>query len=294
MFSRAASGEGGCYGRPMRLAVIGHLEWIRFARVRAVPPSGAIEHATDAWEGVGGAGGVAAVQLAKLAEGCLLLTALGRDRIADDARAELERSGVEVHAAIRDEPTRTAFTMVDDGGERTIVTLGDRLAPHAADPLPWDRLGGVDGVFFTAGDAAALRRARAGRTLVATSRVMDVLAEGGVALDAVVGSERDPAERYEAGRIDPPPALVVRTDGVRGGRWEAAGGGGGRYEAATPPGPVVDTYGAGDSFQAGLVFGLASGEGVGDALALAARCGAYAAAGRGPTGGQLRAADLRA
>jgi hypothetical protein len=29
-----------------------------------------------------------------------------------------------------------------------------------------------------------------------------------------------------------------------------------------------------------------------DALALAARCGAYAAAGRGPTGGQLRAADL--
>ncbi len=275
----------------MRLAVVGHIEWIRFAKVRAVPSPGAIAHATEAWEGVGGAGSVAATQLAKLGGGCLLFTALGRDRVGDDARSELEGNGVEVQAAVRDRPSRTALTMIDDAGERTIVTLGDRLEPRGSDPLPWDRLDGADGVFFTAGDAGALRRARAARLLVATSRVMDLLTTAGVALDAVVGSERDPAERYEPGRIDPPPRLVVRTDGVRGGSWETVDGGRGRYEAAVPAGPLVDSYGAGDSFQAGLLFGLASGEGVADALALAARCGAYAAAGRGPTGGQLRAPD---
>jgi ribokinase len=275
----------------VRLAVVGHIEWIRFAKVPAIPPPGGIAHATEAWEGVGGGGGVAATQLARLGGDCLLLTALDRDHVADDARSELEANGIEVHAAIRDRPTRTALTMIDDAGERTIVTLGDRLEPHETDPLPWDRLDGVDGVYFTAGDAGALRRARSARVVVATSRVMGLLATAGVALDAVVGSERDPAERYEPGRIDPPPALVVRTDGVRGGSWETADGRRGRYEAASPPGPLVDSYGAGDSFQAGLLFGLASGEGVDDALALAARCGAYAAAGRGPTGGQLRVPD---
>jgi ribokinase len=150
---------------------------------------------------------------------------------------------------------------------------------------------GVDGAFFTAGDAGALRAARAARVLVATSRAMEVLGEAGVALDAVVGSGLDPAERYEP--IEPPPAIVVRTEGRRGGSWETADGRRGRYAAAAPPGPIVDTYGAGDSFQAGLLFGLASGAGIEDAIVLAARCGAATAAGRGPTGGQLRAADLR-
>jgi ribokinase len=270
---------------------VGHVEWIRFARIHSVPPAGGIEHALEAWEGAGGGGGVAATQLAKLGGGCLFFTALGRDRIADDARTELQADEVELHAAIRDEPTRTALTMIDDGGERTIVTLGERLQPVAADPLPWERIVGADGAFFTAGDVGALRAARAARVLVATSRVMHLLAVAGVPLDAVVGSEQDPAERYEP--IDPAPAIVVRTRGRRGGSWETADGRRGRYDAATPPGPIVDTYGAGDSFQAGLLFGLASGADVEDALALAARCGAAAAAGRGPTGGQLRAADLR-
>jgi ribokinase len=121
-----------------------------------------------------------------------------------------------------------------------------------------------------------------------------VLADAGVQLDAVVGSANDPAERYEAGLVSPTPRLIVRTAGPSGGSWEAADGRRGRYAAATPPGPIVDMYGAGDSFQAGLTFGLASGLDTDAALALAARCGAFAVTGRGPTGGQLTASGLRA
>ena len=271
----------------LRLAVVGHIEWIRFARVPEVPPPGGIAHASETWEGSGGGGAVAAVQLANLAGSCLFLSALGDDRVAEDVRSDLLRRNVELHAATRAAPTRTALTMVDDRGERTIVTLGDRLHPTGADPLPWDRLDGADGVFLTAGDIDAVRRARRARVLVATSRVMDLLAGADVALDAVVGSAGDPAERFEPERLTRAPALIVRTDGARGGTWETAGGRRGRYEPATPPGPIIDTYGAGDSFQAGLTFGLASGMDVEDALGVAARCGALAVTRRGPTGGQL-------
>jgi ribokinase len=278
----------------MRLAVVGHIEWIRFARVHRVPMPGGIEHATATWEGAGGGGAVAAVQLAKLAGACLFLSALGDDRVAGDVRTDLGSNNVELHAAERHAPSRTALTMVDDTGERTIVTLGDRLEPRGEDELPWQELAGADGVFLTAGDVRAVRAARAARVLVATSRVQGVLADAGVELDAVVGSANDPAERYEPGLVTPTPRLIVRTEGSAGGSWETADGARGRYAAATTPGPIVDMYGAGDSFQAGLTYGLARGLGAEAALALAARCGAFAVTGRGPTGGQLTASGSSA
>ena len=39
--------------RRVRLAVVGHIEWIRFARVDHVPPAGGIAHAIEAWEAAG-------------------------------------------------------------------------------------------------------------------------------------------------------------------------------------------------------------------------------------------------
>ena len=56
------------------------------------------------------------------------------------------------------------------------------------------------------------------------------------------------------------------------------------------PGPMVDSYGAGDSFAAGLTYALGEGRSVEDALALAARAGAACMTGRGPYEGQLRTA----
>jgi ribokinase len=51
---------------------------------------------------------------------------------------------------------------------------------------------------------------------------------------------------------------------------------------------VVDLYGAGDCFAAGLTFALGERRSIEDALALAARCGAWCISGRGPYAGQLR------
>ena len=50
----------------MRLAVVGHVEWVEFARVEHVPEPGDIVHALETWEEAAGGGAVAAVQLANL------------------------------------------------------------------------------------------------------------------------------------------------------------------------------------------------------------------------------------
>lgn len=275
----------------MRTAVVGHTEWIEFGHVERVPGPGDIVHATDGWEEAGGGGAVAAVQLASLAGSCTFFTALGDDDRALWTQRDLAGLGVRVRATIRGEPSRRAVVFVDANGERTITTLGRRLEPIAGDHLPWDELAETDAVYFTAGDAGALRSARRARVLVATSRVMALLGEADVALDAVVGSGRDPSERYDPDVLSVPPRLVVRTNSRRGGTFEAADGRTGSFEPATPPGPVVDTYGAGDCFAAGLTFALGEGLEAEDAIALAARCGAWNVAGRGPYSNQLTGAD---
>ena len=276
----------------MRTAVVGHTEWIEFGHVERVPAAGDIVHATDAWEEPGGGGAVAGVQLARLAGSCTFLTALGDDERGAWSRRRLEALGVRVEAAIRDEPTRRAVVFVDANGERTITTLGDRLVPVASDRLPWSELEGVDAAYVTAGDPEALREARRARVLVATTRIADLLAKVDLRLDAVVGSAADPAEAFDPEAFSHAPRLVVRTESVRGGRYETSDGRSGTYDPVTPPGPVVDTYGAGDSFAAGLTFALGAGMETERALSLAARCGAWCAAGRGPYGNQLTGSDL--
>jgi ribokinase len=271
----------------MRMAVVGHVEWIEFVRVRRVPAAGEIVHADEDWEDPGGGGAVAAVQLAKLAGEAELYTALGDDELGHRAERELAGLGVRVVTAYRPRAQRRGFVHLDAGGERTITVIGDRLGPRAEDPLPWDDLSGVEGVYFTAGDAGAVVEARRARALVATPRGMETLIEAGVELDALVLSENDPGEVYEAGELDPPPRLVVRTAGAAGGEFETVDGRRGRWEATPLPGPPVDTYGCGDSFAAGLTYGLGAGMAAQEALELAARCGAACLTGWGPYEGQL-------
>jgi ribokinase len=259
----------------MRAAVVGHVEWVEFARVEAVPQAGEIVHARETWVEPAGGGGVAAGELLRLAGNVVFFTALVDDELGHRAERELRELGMRVEAVFRDEPQRRCFTYLDDRGERTITTIGPRLDPHASDPLPWHELDEVDAVYFTAGDPAALREARRARAVVATARVLPTLVAAGVELDALVHSGSDENERYRIGQLDPAPRLVATTEGRKGGRF-VAGDREGRWEPAPLPGPLVDTYGAGDSFAAGLAHALGAGRPVERALAGAAESAARA------------------
>ena len=275
----------------METAVVGHTEWITFADVDAVPPAGGIAHTTDEWETPGGGGAVAAVQLAKLSGSATFFTAIGDDDIGTRTQRELTSMGVDVRAATRrDTRSRRALTLIDPAGERTIVTLGDRLAPAAADPLGWEDLGTKDAVYVTAGDPGALAHARRASCMVVSSRILRELLATDVVPDVLVGSARDPDEAVRTDLLPWRPRMIVRTEGVRGGAFETADGMTHRWEPA-PVTPGGDTYGAGDSFAAGLTFALGQGRPPADAVAFAARCGAACASGRGPYAGQLTAAD---
>ena len=268
----------------MKVAVVGHVEWIEFVRVEHVPARGEIVHALEAWAEAAGGGSVAAVQLARLAGASTLFTAVGDDEYGRRMAPELEGNGVRVEAAVRPEPQRHGFTYVDAGAERTITVIGERMGPQRADPLPWEELATTDAVYFVSGDPEAARAARAARVLVATARSLPALEEAAIELDALVRSGSDEGERYRPGDLDPPPRLEVATAGEFGGTYSVAGGKMERYVAAPVPGEVKDTYGAGDSFAAGLAYGLASGLAIEDALALGARCGAEALARPGAHG----------
>jgi ribokinase len=280
-----------------KVAVVGHVEWVRFARVEHVPLAGEVVHARDPIEEPAGGGAVAAVQLARLAGTCLLVTALGEDEHGQRAVKRLRELGVEVRAQWRAQPTRTAVTLVDDAGERTITTFGPRLEPLGEDALgedaqlPWGELAEMDAVFFTAGDVGALRAARAARVLVASPRAVDALGHG-VALDALVLSGRDEIERGEAAQAEAEAELVAYTEGAEGGTYRTRSGDSGSWAPAPVPGEAVDSYGCGDSFVAGLTYGLGAGMEVDEALGVAARCGATCQSGRGPYERQLNGEEL--
>jgi ribokinase len=282
----------------LKVAVVGHVEWVQFGHVRHLPRPGEVAHASGAFEEPAGGGAVAAVQLARLAGTSTLFTVLGED---DHGRRTVERLrelGVSVLAEPptgehEGAPTRRAVTLIDDRCERTITTFGERLDPAGGEGPGWGRLSGLDAVYFTAGDLAALRMARnSTAVLVANPRARHALGQG-VPIDALILSGDDEVELREAARAEHDAELVLYTEGERGGRYRHRDGTEGRWQAAPVPGPVVDSYGCGDSFAGGFAYALGAGMALPDALALASRCGAQCLTGAGPYGRQLSAAELR-
>lgn len=252
--------------------MVGHVEWVEFLRVAQLPERGSVTAAQSGFAHAGGGAVVAAVVMAELGAEVDFFCALGRDDRGEAAAAELSAAGVTVQAAWRDLPTRGVVTLLEPGGERTIITLGERLEPRASDPLDWDRLQQAAGVYFTAGDAGAARRARHAAVLVGTPRAGDGLHEGAVAIDALVYSAGDGDELDWARRLHDQTQLMVETEGAAGGRWW--GESEGRWPPASTPGEPQDDYGCGDAFAAGFTVGLAGRLPVLRAAEIGAQCGA--------------------
>jgi ribokinase len=253
----------------LNLAVVGHVEWVTHTDAPFIPPPGEIVHLTHPLTEPAGGGAVTAAALARMGARVTFFTAAGDDVPLVEWMAEL---GVRVLAAGRDVPHTRALVMRDPTGERTICVIGENLQPTADDPLPWDELAECDGVYFTGMDPRTLQLARQARVVVVTARRFEALVASGVRVEALVGSGNDRGEQFDLSRLAVQPEHVVVTDGERGGTG---------YRAVVPPGPVVDSYGAGDTFVAGVLFGLADGRPLEEALALGAEAAAETVTWRG-------------
>jgi ribokinase len=257
-----------------QMAVVGHVEWVDFLSVPQLPQRGQITPARRVRVNAGGGAVVAAVVLASLGATVDFFGAVGSDDLGERAVAELEGFGITCHVARRPGPTRQVITLIDAAHERSIVTIGERLAPLGSDDLDWGRLAAVDGVYFTAGDLGALHGARAARVLVTTPRLAENLPDIDVSLDALIYSGDDAAEVQWAAGLSSRARLSVLTEGPHGGQW--AGESSGYWETAALPGPIIDSYGAGDSFAAGFTYGLARTGDPAEAARVGAQCGARA------------------
>ncbi len=269
----------------LKLVVVGHVEWVTFLSVDSLPQPGIICHSPGCLEEPAGGGAVAAVVLARLLQQPVhFITALGRDAIGEQCFHRLQQLGLQVSVAWRDQPTRRGISLVDSQGERAITVIGERLQPTAQDKLPWDLLASSDGVFVTATDSPALHLCRRAKVMAATPRLrLATLEQSSISLDALIGSGLDPDEQIPDQALSNPPALRIATEGAKGGRsWP-----GGRFQAVTLKQPVVDAYGCGDSFAAGVVAGLSANWSVEQAISLGSHCGAHCATHFGPYSSEL-------
>lgn len=257
-----------------RVAVVGHVEWVDFIGVDRYPARGQVVPAHDASTRAGGGGVVAAIVLAELGAEVDFFCALGRDADGEAAAAGLRARGVRLQVAWRPPPTRRVITLLERTGERSIITIGERLEPQGDDDLDWQRLEQADGVYVTAGDGQAIGRARAARALVATPRSRDGLEAAGVDVDALVYSASDVDERAWGRRMETRTRLMVETEGAHGGHWW--GSEAGRWKAVPLPGEPRDDYGCGDSFAAGFTYGVARRLAIAEAAVIGAECGARA------------------
>lgn len=264
-----------------RIGVVGHVEWVLFGRAAAAPAQGEIVHLREPFEGPAGGGAVAAIVLARAGAEVTFWTALADDHEGRESRRLLAAEGIDVRAATRDGRQARAVVVLDDAGERTITVSQPNTYPRADDVIEWDDIAGCTAVYSTCAEPTGLVAARRAPILVASARQADAIATAEIAVDVLLGSARDDGERPGDRVLDPSPRAIVETQGEEGGCWSSVDGASGTWSAHTAPNPILDAYGAGDSFAAGLTYGLGLGGDLPNAIEHGAAWGAAALGRRG-------------
>jgi len=264
----------------LNFAVVGHVEWINFLKVDQLPKPGVISHSERSIEYPAGGGSVIAKTLSELTNNKVhFFTSLGNDYYGEQSFKILSNYGMKLHVAWRDIPTRRGFSLIDSKGERSITVIGERLAPTYKDNLDWNIFQKMDGIFITASDSEIFKKARIADSLCTTPRVgLDIINKSNVFLDGLIGSNLDPGEVFSLSDISIKPKFIIKTEGENGGILYP----GGRYKAIINTKQKVDSYGCGDAFAAGILYGLASKWSIDKILSLAKLLGKDASECFGP------------
>ena len=266
-----------------RIGVVGHVEWVLFGYASAPPSAGEIVHFRDPFEEPAGGGAVVAIALARAGADVVFYTALAKDTEGDATRMRMAEEKVDLRVGVRGGRQARAMTILDDSGDRTIIVSQPNAYPRADDELRWEDLDTCAAVYATCGEPTGIQQARRAGILVCSARQLDALIESGVKADVVIGSLSDRGEQIDFRVLGKHTKAIVLTDGERGGRWMSTDDSG-LWALQPLPGDRGDTYGAGDTFAAGLTYALGCGQGMHDAVEVAARWGAAAVCHRGPYG----------
>ncbi len=265
----------------LRLAVIGHVEWVTFLKVDQLPLAGEISHAKDYFEEAAGGAAVAAIQMSRLINGPVdLITSLGKDNCGEKCYERLTKLGLNLKVAWREKPTRKGISLISKDGERAITVIGERLQPIASDNLPWSDMKNYDGVFITATDKEGIKLAREAKFLSATPRIgEDILKISKVKINALIGSGLDPGEKINYEVLEPKPDIYISTKGKSGGTIFPENI---QYKSIKPNSKAIDTYGCGDCFAGAVTTALSAKLDLRQAVNIGAYCGAECSTHYGP------------
>lgn len=245
--------------------------------------------------GPGGKGSNQAIGVARLEGEVTLVVKLGSDRFADDARELFAREGLLGPGILRaDNHTGVGLILVDELGRNMIS-----VAPGANAELSAADLEGLEGLFESASHllcqleappelfvAAARAARRAGATTILNPaparplpeqafRLTDILTpnqtELGILARLPTGSDEQ-VQQAATMLLEKGVGEVLVTLGDRGALWARPGG---MQHFPAHQVKARDTTGAGDAFNAGLAAALARGDGMGEAIALGMRAGAF-------------------
>lgn len=317
--------------RDLDVLVVGDANPDLVLRGDVVPRFGQAEQLLDAADLVlAGSAGIVAAGCARLGLATALVAHVGRDVLGDLVVGALRERGVEVSTLVVEPVLPTGLSVIlSTPGDRAILTrLGalDRLDPDAVgdDLLARARHVHVASWFLLPGlaarGAALLARARAAGcttsldtnwdpaqrwTGVADALPhVDVLLPNGTELVALAGALTGaPADRDGLDRegLDPDgldaAAAVLRAAGplvaVKAGAAGALGwDGAGRHAAPGLSLDVVDTTGAGDSFDAGFLAARLDGRPFAECLRWAAVAGSLSTRAAGGTSAQATRAEV--
>ncbi|HEY6758912.1 MAG TPA: carbohydrate kinase family protein [Baekduia sp.] len=273
-----------------------------------VPRFGQAEQDVDATIALGGSGGIAAAALARLDRTVALAAAVGDDDLGRLVTARLAARGVRTDALQRSTcATGLSVHLLTGDGDRAILTHAgaiadlDVAAAAAAIAAARPRHVHVASVYLIAAlarDGAQIlhaARAAGASTSVDTNfdpsgafavppwlRAADVLLPNATEATALTGHD-DPED---AARDLARDGATVAVKLGAGGALAVAGPDGDAVHvpAPPPPGPVVDTVGAGDAVDAGFLRAHLDGRPLQDALAIATAAGTLSTQAGGDAG----------
>ena len=236
---------------------------------------------------VGGNGGLAAFMLGRLGQRARLHTRLGRDFWGGWLRAQLEAAGVELASDSTDEESSTNIVATDGGGNRLSFFHPLEARYAVAAPLPDTRVMFLGGCPHPTAELIA-SYVRPYRNAGATT-VMDIgpaiprpfrfddLARLADALDLVTCNRAELRQLSGTSSLRRGvqvihnlgiPTLVIK-DGANGAVFSTSDDNHLHLLAVETTTPATGSVGAGDSFNAGLLYALADAKSVAVAVAFA-------------------------
>ena len=257
---------------------------------------------------VGGSASITAIAAARLGLRVTIAAAIGDDAAGNFMLAELARAGVDTGGVTVRAQLPTGMTVALSRGEdRAILTAEGAIPTLTAADVPAGLLAQARHVHVSSyfllertlgpGLPALLAAARAAGASTSLDTNWDPAGTWGADFfpdvlaqtDLLLPNEAEALRIAGAATLPDAVASLTRTGGAiavkLGARGALYADATRRYLASPPPVSAVDTTGAGDCFNAGLLAGLLRGGDPPEALALGCAVGAASTQGIGGTGG---------